>query len=148
MHDLKLKEATEKQEKRQKRVAAKESKRAERLQKQHAKDQQLSSLSQLLSVMVENGYHQSASGHPTIKSMRAFAKKHHIPLSESARDKIAARLCSVVQSNLGRTWIKADEEEDEEEAAEEEPNDEDDMAMRSSDEDDDLEDWSDTRILF
>ena len=148
VHDLKLKEATEKQEKRQKRVAAKESKRAERLQKQHAKDQQLSSLSQLLSVMVENGYHQSASGHPTIKSMRAFAKKHHIPLSESARDKIAARLCSVVQSNLGRTWIKADEEGDEEEAAEEEPNDEDDMAMRSSDEDDDLEDWSDTRILF
>jgi hypothetical protein len=148
VHDLKMKEASEKQEKRQKRVAAKESKQAERLQKQHAKDQQLSSLSPLLSVMVANGYHDSVSGHPTIKNMRAFAKKHHIPLSESARDKIAARLCSVVQSNLARIWLKADEEEEEEEAAVEEANEEENEEMKSSDEDDDLEDWSDTKIVF
>lgn len=137
-----------KAEKRRERIAKKEDKRLARLRKQHAVDVKLVGIMPLVEVLVENGFHASRSCHPTIKIMRSFAKKQHIALSETTRDKIAAQLCDVVRTHSTRKWLKAEEEEIVEESeSEETPESESGEEENEEDDSDDPEYWSSVRIF-
>jgi hypothetical protein len=83
LHDLKSAEIQKKAEKRKERESKRDEKRAAKLKKQHAGDQKLSSVMPLIEAFMDLGFQDSKS-HPTIRTMRTFAKKQRIAIPASA----------------------------------------------------------------
>ena len=148
LSDLKMKQVKEKAEKKKQRAVKREATRASKLKKQHEKDRAMEQEKPLLELLFHHGYQSAEDGKPTMKVLKAFAKRNRLPV-KGARGAVVKKLLEVIESSEeDRKWVSAQDNQEEESEAESEVEADEDEAPSSEDsEGSDIDDWSGTRVF-